>query len=408
VAGRFTAGAPYHVCVEGGRWSAAWLVAMVLAGACGGSGHGRAAAPHAARIAGPLWTSHGRIVDAAARPVRLLGVDEPGLIGGEGNDRAHPDACGEGWLAPAPTEYREVARQGFNSVRLGLSWANLEPAAPRADAAGSIVHRWNRSYLQVLDRAVAGFTRAGIAVVLDMHQNNMSPAFKDPAPDRCEGSGVPTWAYPDVARGANQAECDFFADRRERGVPIDLQAGYTAAWTKIARRYATNRMVVAADLFNEPSSGNCPGLDVTPFYRTLGTRIRRVDPHLLLVCEAGTGPVARSALRRPLGLPGWVYSFHLYLRPGASASPVVGAFLRRAAQWRVPVWVGELGVFQRGARTAVPAGMASRLRATVAGLRRHQAGWAFHQFAGGSVALTRRADGTILHRDWLAALRTGF
>jgi len=342
------------------------------------------------------------------RPVRLLGVDEPGLIGGAGTDRAHADACGEGWLAPAPTEYREVARQGFNSVRLGLSWANLEPARPRLDAAGSIVHRWNRSYLDALDGAVAGFTRAGIAVVLDMHQNNMSPAFKNPAPDRCEGSGLPTWAFPDTTVGADQAECDFFADRREPGVPISLQAGYGAAWTKIARRYATNPMVVAADLFNEPSAGNCPGLDVTPFYRALGARIRTADPHLLLVCEAGTGPAAKSALRRPVALPGWVYSFHLYLRRGASTSAAVGAYVRRGVRWRVPVWVGELGVFQRGGRTAVGPDTAGELRATVAYLRRHHAGWAFHQFAGGSVALTRRADGATLHRDWLTALQTGF
>ena len=347
-------------------------------------------------------------MDAAGRPVRLLGVDEPGLIGGEGNDRAHPDACGKGWLLPAPTEYGDVAREGFNSVRLGLSWANLEPARPRVDAAGAIVHRWNRSYLDALDRAVAGFTRAGIAVVLDMHQNNMSPAFKNPAPDRCEGTGLPTWVYPNTTAGANRAECDFFADRREPGVPIGPQAGYIAAWTHIAHRYATNRLVVAADLFNEPSSGNCPGLDVTTFYRTLGARIRHADPHLLLICEAGTGPVARSALRRPVALPGWVYSLHLYLRPGASTPTVVGASLRRAAEWRVPVWVGELGVFQRGAAARIPAGMSNELRATVAYLRRHQAGWAFHQYAGGSVALTRRADGAVLHGDWLAALRSGF
>src|SRR5436189_6471661 len=124
---------------------------------------------------------------------------------------------------------------------------------------------------------------------------------------------------------------------------------------------------------------------------------------MVLFSDARTEPVSRTALRLPVGLPGWVYSFHLYLRPGASAGAVVAASLRRAVEWRVPVWVGELGVFQRGARTAVHAGMARRLRATVADLRRNHAGWAFHQFAGGSVALTRRADGTILHRDWLAA-----
>ena len=383
-------------------------MAVVLAAACAGSNHSRPSAARAPRITGWLSTSRGRIVDAAGRPVRLLGVDEPGLISGRGNDRRHPDACGKGWRVPPPSEYRDVARDGFNSVRLGLSWANLEPTPPRIGTAGTIIHRWNRAYLHAFDRAVAGFTRAGIAVVLDMHQNNMSPAFTNPAPDRCEGSGLPTWAYPDTAVGPNRAECAFFADHREPGVPVSLQAGYTAAWTKVAHRYATNRLVVAADLFNEPSSGNCPGLDVTTFYRRLGGRIRRADPHLLLVCEAGTGPAAKAALRRPVRLPGWVYSFHLYLRPGTAALTVMDASLRRAEKWRVPVWVGELGVFQSGAQASIPAGTTGELRAVIADLRRHHAGWAFHQYAGGSVALTRRPDGAVLHRDWLAALRSGF
>ena len=339
--------------------------------------------------------------------MRLVGVDEPGLISGSGNDRkTHPDACGEGWLLPAPAEYRGVARAGFNSVRLGLSWANLESAPPRVDRAGSVVHRWNRAYLAALDRAVAGFTNAGVAVVLDMHQNHMSPAFRRPAPDRCEGSGLPVWAYPHTGSGPARAECDFFADRRAPGVPIDLQAGYTAAWLKVVRRYAANRLVVGADLFNEPSAGACPGLDVSGFYRALGARIRRVDPRLLLICEAGGARGGGTALREPVGLPHWVYSAHLYLHPGTPSG--LGALLRQAAAWHVPVWIGELGVFQRGPPTPAPAGMDRELRAAVLELRRLGAGWAFHQFAGGTVALTSRRTGAVLHPDWLSALRSGF
>jgi hypothetical protein len=109
-----------------------------------------------------------------------------------------------------------------------------------------------------------------------------------------------------------------------------------------------------------------------------------------------------------VNLPGWVYSPHLYLRPGESAETVVGASLRRAAEWQVPVWVGELGMDVRGAGSAIPPGTGGQLRATVAYLRRHRAGWAFHQYAGGTVALTRRRDGAVLHGDWLAALKSGF
>jgi hypothetical protein len=396
--------------VSGVRWPAAGLVTLVLAAACGGSGHHPAAPASAPRITGRLATSGDRIVNAVGATVRLIGVDEPGLISGAGNDRAtHPDVCGDGWRLPAPTEYRDVARAGFNSVRLGLSWANLEPTPPHTDSAGNLEHRWNRPYLAALDRAVAGFTRAGVAVILDMHQNHMSPAFKSPVPDRCQGSGLPTWVYPDTSIGATRAECDFFADRREAGVPVGVQAGYAHAWIKVVRRYAANPMVVGADLFNEPSAGKCPGLDVTPFYRELGAHIRRIDPHLLLICQAGSGPDGGTALHEPVGLPGWVYSFHTYLRPGQRAGAALGGSFQPAARWHVPVWVGELGVYHRGpAAGAVPPGMSGEIRAVVAALRRHGAGWAFHQYAGGSVALTSRASGEVLHADWLAALRSGY
>jgi Cellulase (glycosyl hydrolase family 5) len=396
--------------VSGVRWPAAGLVTLALVAACGGSGHPRAAPASAPRITGRLATSGDRIVDDAGATVRLLGVDEPGLISGAGNDRAtHPDACGEGWRLPAPTEYRDVARAGFNSVRLGLSWANLEPAPPHTGPAGNIVHRWNRRYLGALDRAVAGFTGAGVAVILDMHQNHMSPAFKWPVPDRCQGAGLPTWVYPDASIGANQAECDFFADRSQASVPVGVQAGYTAALIKVVRRYAANPLVVGADLFNEPSAGTCPGLDVAPFYRRLGARLRRIDPHLLLICQAGGGPDGETALPGPVGVPGWVYSFHFYLRPGQPVGPALGAFFRPAARWHVPVWVGEFGVYHRGpAAAAVPPEMSGEIRAAVAALRRHGAGWAFHQYAGGSGALTSRASEKVLHPDWLAALRSGY
>ena len=349
-------------------------------------------------------------MDSGGATLRLLGVDEPGLISGAGNDRAtHPDACHEGWRLPASTEYRDVARAGANSVRLGLSWANLEPAPPDTSPAGTVVHHWNRPYLTALDRAVAGFTGAGVAVILDMHQNHMSPAFKRPVPDRCQGAGLPTWVYPDTSIGATRAECDFFADRTEAGVPVSVQAGYSAALIKVVRRYAANPLVVGADLFNEPSAGKCPGLDVTPFYRRLGARLRRTNPRLLLICQAGSGPGGETALPESVGVPGWVYSFHLYLRPGQAVGAALSAPFRLAARWHVPVWVGELGIYHRGAAAAaVPPGMSGKIRAAVAALRRHGAGWAFHQYAGGSVALTSRASKKTLHPDWLAALRSGY
>jgi hypothetical protein len=52
--------------------------------------------------------------------------------------------------------------------------------------------------------------------------------------------------------------------------------------------------------------------------------------------------------------------------------------------------------------------MDGEIRAAVIGLRRLGAGWAFHQYAGGTGSLTSPRTGAVSHTDWLAALRDGF
>ena len=62
--------------------------------------------------------------------MRLLGVDEPGLIGGERTHRAHPDACGKGWLLPAPTRVpgeRRPAGIQLRSARTQLGEPRTRP-----------------------------------------------------------------------------------------------------------------------------------------------------------------------------------------------------------------------------------------------------------------------------------------
>src|SRR5690242_6741833 len=63
--------------------------------------------------------------------------------------------AGRSW---ARSDYRAIARRGFNSVRLVLAWSELEPRRGRfADAR-----------LRTLDRAIAAAGAAGLRVVLDM------------------------------------------------------------------------------------------------------------------------------------------------------------------------------------------------------------------------------------------------
>ncbi|HRW39573.1 MAG TPA: cellulase family glycosylhydrolase, partial [Aquihabitans sp.] len=68
------------------------------------------------------------------------------------------------------------AARGFDLLRLGIWWDELEP----------VQGTWNEAYLDevevVLDRAEA----RGYRVIIDMHQDRFGPAFGD--------RGIPVWA----------------------------------------------------------------------------------------------------------------------------------------------------------------------------------------------------------------------
>ncbi len=343
--------------------------------------------------------------------MRLLGLDEPSLISGDGNNAvSDPDACGGGWTQVPESEYADFKRFGFNSVRLGISWANLEPTEP---SGGGATHRWNGPYLKALDAEVKGFTSNGIAVILDMHGNNTSPAFKSPRTGRCEGSGLPSWLYPNAGSiSAHRGECDFLTDRAQPGVSTDPQQGYAAAWQAVSGRYASNPLVVAADMYNEPSS-HCAGLDLNRFYTRVGQAIRAGDPHVLLIYQDNTAKRGQYALDRPLTLPGSVYSFHVYASSWDRARSAIEAHLSHASSWDAPTWIGEFGVYRghgaapSGVAAATAAWAASVLPQFTAFCREHDIGWAYHQYSGGKSALIAPGTGKPSNAV-LAGLQSGF
>ena len=67
---------------------------------------------------------------------------------------------------------------------------------------------------------------------------------------------------PEITSAMTAIACEV---KRQTGVPVGVQAGYAAALSKIVRRYVAVPLVVGVDLFNEPSAGKCPGLDVAPY-----------------------------------------------------------------------------------------------------------------------------------------------
>ena len=384
--------------------AAVGVALLILHSGGGGSRTSTATPPPAKRILGPLHTDGKRLVGSNGT-VRLLGLDEPGLVSGSGNNKlTNPDSCGDGYLPVPDKEFDDFRRLGFNSVRLGVSWANMEPDPPTAGRPA-----WNLQYLTAVDDAVRGFTSRGIAVVLDMHANNLSPAFKDPKPGRCEGSGLPVWLFPQPdATTPKSAECAFLKGGSWPGGPSDPQAGYAAAWSMLARRYASNELVVAADIFNEPSTAGCRDLDMLPFYRRVGTAIRAADPNLVLIYQDNAAHHGGYLLTSPLEMPNVVYSFHLYPLDWADGEPLLAAHLEHVSGWSQPVWIGEFGVFREKGRGQEPdPHWLPDLAAMMRYCRERGVGWAFHQYAGGRGSLVD-ADTRRLRVEWLRGLQGGF
>ena len=340
-------------------------------------------------------------------PVRMLGLDEPGLVSGSGNNRlTDPDSCGDGYLPVPDAEFDDFKRFGFNSVRLGISWANMEPRC----AGGSRRARVERGVSRRPSTPQSTASQAGAS----RSSSTCTPTTcrrrsRTPSPTAAKGSGLPVWLFPDAAsQDPHQAECEFLSGEPLPGAPIDAQQGYADAWSEIARRYRDNKLVVAADIFNEPSAAHCPGLDMLRFYETIGRAIRRADPELLLIYQDNAARNGNNVLSRPLDLPDAVYSFHFYPVDWREGGPLLQAHLDHVAGWNQPVWIGEFGVFREHGRGTQPnADWLVDLHRMMLATRAAGVGWAFHQYAGGGGSLIQRSTGQV-RTDWLRGLQAGF
>ena len=74
-----------------------------------------------------------------------------------------------------------IASMGFNTIRLGVLWAGLEP----------VKGEFNMTYLDMVEEIVIMAGERGIYSLLDMHQDAFNAKF-------C-GNGVPDWAAKPVA-----------------------------------------------------------------------------------------------------------------------------------------------------------------------------------------------------------------
>jgi endoglycosylceramidase len=256
--------------------------------------------------AGPAGVA--QIVDQSARDVLLKGVNVDGLVDYFRTDLmpSYPTASSsfKGGACPPddPTvegvdvcqyDFSQLPPLGYDVIRLNISWSLLEPAPGRIDP----------SYVARIAQVVRWAKKAGIYVVLDMHQDAWSKYIYTQPAEACQPplesirgfDGAPLWASQHTApacalHGTRELDAavqeDFQKLYDDAPAPdgVGLQEHYAAAVVALARRFAGEPTVAGYEIINEPSPGfnAAPGeVDATelfPFYAKVIARVTSEVP----------------------------------------------------------------------------------------------------------------------------------
>lgn len=252
-----------------------------------------------------------------------------------------------------PDDFLRIRRDwGFNSVRLLVEWAAVEPERGAYDAA----------YLDAVGERLDWAKDAGLLVVLDMHQDLFGVGFSG-------GNGAPRWACAEDKYAAFTPATPWFLGYADPAVAAcfdglwksrELQGDYAAMWAAVAARFKDHPAVIGFDPMNEPYWGTFP-TDVHerdrlgPFYETVVAKVRAQAPDWLAFIEPSSARNLGFATQLPaFGFDRVVYAPHSYnadaeagrgFDPAARAALLdnVQKFAGEAAAWDAPVWIGEYG-----------------------------------------------------------------
>lgn len=278
-----------------------------------------------------------RIVDDGGRTTLLHGFNTSTLL--------------EPTVLRSPLEEADAAMMesdGFDVVRLAVSWGRLEPQRGR----------WDQGYLRHVSDTVRMLTAHHLYVVLDMHFLDWSSALG--------GSGAPDWAVLPFAPNPHISALGDWQRHLSPAVNAattyfwlspDWQADYMQAWQLLAAQFRDDSGVAGYDLYNEPHALPIPPVrfekDVMwQLYAHTIDAIGTVDPNHLFIVEGqlladfGTTVV-------PLRAPNLVYSPHEYT--GSLVPPIfdgsaqalddhVRQVSSEAAAVPGALWVGEWGM----------------------------------------------------------------
>jgi endoglycosylceramidase len=308
-----------------------WLLAFVLVGGCGDDD-----VPACKGI-----VCDGAIRDAEGRAVVLRGVNLAGV---------HKNAPYTDDYTPA--DYvRLRADWGMTAIRFLITWSAVEPNPGEFDDA----------YLAWVKERMAWAHDAGLAVVIDMHQDVYGEGFGF--------DGAPKWTC-DVANyegfvakqpwGINYADPKVMACFDHLWTDAGTQREMAAAWRHVAEVLADEPAIIGFDPINEPSWGSqsiatFEPMLLQPFYEQMIGAVRESAPHWVAFVEpSSTRALGFSTKLVPFESPDIVYAPHLYdvsaestqMFDPAKASALIETALdlqRDAEHLGTPMWIGEYG-----------------------------------------------------------------
>ena len=225
-----------------------------------------------------------------------------------------------------------LRRNGFNTVRLGMIYAGVEPQPGSYDGA----------YIRAVRRTEKLLAKQRIFSMIDFHQDLYSEKFT--------GEGFPPWAVLDdgfpaepltgfsntyiTSPGLNRAFANLWANAGGPGA-VGLQDRYAFAWQRVARSFRRRPYNLGYDIFNEPWPGNttvltcantegCPQFEqqvLAPMEQKSIDAIRAVDRRHLVwyepVVTTNFGPKNNYP---DTGDPRAGMSFHVYCLAGGAGS----------------------------------------------------------------------------------------
>ncbi|HEY9287571.1 MAG TPA: cellulase family glycosylhydrolase [Candidatus Dormibacteraeota bacterium] len=284
-----------------------------------------------------LRTANGAIIDDLGRTVLLRGFNTDALV-------SYPKD------PPPPfdeTDATLIEQAGFDVVRLGIDWAQLEPVR------GHI----NQAYLDKVAAMVATLNRHHLYVVLDMHfRLGWSPRFGYSGAPSWATIGVPNWnPLPQYSWSPALSPAAFTSDTYF-WLSSDWKKDFYMTWQAVASRFKDDSGVAGYDLFNEAHPLPIPPriFDKSflwPMFRDAIQAIGQVDANHLFFVE-GILLLTMNTVVVHLSAPDIVYGTHLYegslVPPFWTGDPTfldqrIQQRVKEAAQVPAPLWVGELG-----------------------------------------------------------------